>query len=128
MKQENNSILMSSAIIFSSLLLLANPLLAHNGNPHNERKSEQGLKREEPSDPAKIEMEMKTETKIFTEIGSEEQLLFESSWESEHTTAIQNDQQPTSINLLPQPGEWIFLLLVLSPFGLFSLKRWSYTK
>ncbi|WP_019503256.1 hypothetical protein [Pleurocapsa sp. PCC 7319] len=102
-------------------------LIAHNGVVHQKSNS---VEQPKPST---------TETKTVTEPNADSQNVApednssskkqivetpENKTENSTTTEIQTTQSLTSATLFPGFGESIFTLLIVSPFFLFSFKKW----
>ena len=106
--QRFSTIVISSAAIgLTGLSLQTKPLLAHSGHQNNSNKQEQIMETKEP-DHRNTEIDTETET----------------SPTPPTKVAPVSKKEPIQNSSIPFPGELVLLLLLMGPFGLFSLKRW----
>ena len=117
-----SQILISSAVVVVSVFSLSdNPLLAHSGHNHDSsnQKDVVETKEKEPSN-----RNSKMDSKLGEKSSSQPSTNNKSAPISEGSMVTDTTSEPSLIILNLQPGEWVFILLMTSPLGLFFLKRW----
>ncbi len=115
MKSKRRHIICMSLTLMGAFLMLATPLFAHEKRFHIPKKTTTPL-------PEKEQLQKNTTT-VVPEVKLQDKFSNTPVKKVVNSVSI---AQTNEMNIIPQPGEIVLLLLLGGTFLLFYVKRWMY--